>query len=476
MKKIFYFIASAIVALGAVACQNEIDENIDKNQQTEGVSFYAEVKDITRVDIGDKTESGYPVIWEVNDALEVSWYDEVAEEPHTYLFVYDGEKFTCNEDGVGILNDKEVTVNYYASIYGYDSAKGKKGMMLGTNDTVTFTPDCTINMELQCAFFHFSSSENVVLTVEGGDDKAFYYNEELTESTPELTGEDIWVPFYVYAGTVVGTDLTLTASIDGEVVKQITRNFANGKIYNLGAIEPTYKVHVIAQPGTSYADWTKVNLYTWITNGAGLEWPGQDITDKTTEINGYTYNVFEYPTNYNNNIVNVIVNNGTKQTEDIELGTLDKDYYVIYSPVAETQVLTEAPAAGSIEEYVASTVVDPKPETVTLYLKTDWGWTNWALYAWGGSGTWGDFNKWPGKAMEYTQEIGESTYKAWDIPASCVGQPNTQVIITGKEWGETKQTKDTPVTFTAGKDVFVEITGWDGTAGKANLSIITSPY
>ena len=237
MKKIFYFIASAIVALGAVACQNEIDENIDNNKQTEGVSFYAEVNDITRVNIGDKTDAGYPVIWEVDDALDVSWYDEVAEEPHFYFFVYDGEKFTCNEDGVETLNGKEVTVNYYASVNGFDSSKGKKGIMLGTNEAVTFTPGCTINMELQCAFFHFSSSENVVLTVEGGDDYAFYYNDELTASTPELTGEDIWVPFYVWAGTVAGTDLTLTASIDGEVVKQTTRNFANGKIYNLGTIE-----------------------------------------------------------------------------------------------------------------------------------------------------------------------------------------------------------------------------------------------
>ncbi len=249
MKKIFYFIASAIVALGAVACQNEIDENIDNNQQTEGVSFYAKVKDITRVDIDNKTEAGYPVIWEVNDALEVSWYDEVAEEPHSYFFVYDGEKFTCNEEGVGTLNDKEVTVNYYASVYGFDSAKGKKGIMLGTNEAITFTPGCTINMELQCAFFHFSSSENVVLTVEGGDDYAFYYNEELTASTPKLTGEDIWVPFYVYTGTVAGTDLTLTATINGEVVKQITRNFANGKIYNLGTIEapaaPAEKVYLV---------------------------------------------------------------------------------------------------------------------------------------------------------------------------------------------------------------------------------------
>ena len=268
MKKIFYFIASAIVALGAVACQNEIDENIDNNKQTEGVSFYAEVNDITRVNIGDKTEAGYPVIWEVNDELEVSWYDEVAEEPHFYFFVYDGEKFTCNEDGVGTLNGKDVTVNYYASVYGFDSSKGKKGMMIGTNDAVTFTPGCTINMELQCAFFHFSSSENVVLTVEGGDDYAFYYNDELTASTPELTGEDIWVPFYVWAGTVAGTDLTLTASIDGEVVKQTTRNFANGKIYNLGTIEAPAPAPTIGIVG-SFQGWDVAAPIAMTHNGDG---------------------------------------------------------------------------------------------------------------------------------------------------------------------------------------------------------------
>lgn len=239
---------------------------------------------------------------------------------------------------------------------------------------------------------------------------------------------------------------------------------------------PVFKVYVIAQPGTAYAKWEKVNLYTWVEGGVGLSWPGQDITANKETINGYTYNYFEYPAEYVGNTVNVIANNGTDQTEDIELGVLNTNYYVVYSPLIETQVTTIAPAAGSIEEYEAPANLDPKPETTTLYLKTTWGWSDWALYAWGGSGSWGSFNTWPGKAKEYDQIIEGVTYKAWDIPASCVGQTGTKVIVTGKEWSNTKQTKDTSVTFVEGKDVFVEITSWDSSVEKASMAVINGPY
>ncbi len=235
MKKIFYFIASAIVALGAVACQNDINENIAP--ESEGLSFTAEVE-MTRITIGDFDEgNGYPVVWQEGDDLDVTYIDE-NEEPVTFTFTFNGEKFVCEEENVNNLVGKIVSVNYYASDYGFDSKAGKAGMCLGlANGEVTFVNGMNIELSVENSFFHFSSSENVVLTVEGGDYDAFCYNDELTASTPELTGEDIWVPFYVWAGTVDGTDLTLTASIDGEVVKQITRNFANGKIYNLGTIE-----------------------------------------------------------------------------------------------------------------------------------------------------------------------------------------------------------------------------------------------
>ena len=54
MKKIFYFIASAIVALGAVACQNDINEGVTPEQ--EGFSINVTIADQTRVALGNLDE------------------------------------------------------------------------------------------------------------------------------------------------------------------------------------------------------------------------------------------------------------------------------------------------------------------------------------------------------------------------------------------------------------------------------------
>ena len=48
MKKIFYILASAIVALGAVACQNEVDENINPND-TKEITFNVSFDESTRI-------------------------------------------------------------------------------------------------------------------------------------------------------------------------------------------------------------------------------------------------------------------------------------------------------------------------------------------------------------------------------------------------------------------------------------------
>lgn len=151
--------------------------------------------------------------------------------------------------------------------------------------------------------------------------------------------------------------------------------------------EQTYKVYVMAQPKSSYASWTKVNIYTWYKEGGkdtGIEWPGEDSTSKTAVINGYTYNYYEYPATWNGKDVYVIANNGSAQTADIHLGTLDKDYYVVYS-AAIGDVYTTAPAAGSIEEY-------KEPEVANMYyLKPNSNWTQanarFVGYFWNSTGS-----------------------------------------------------------------------------------------
>ncbi len=434
MKKIFYFIASAIVALGAVACQNDINENIAP--ESEGLSFTAEVE-MTRITIGTFEEgNGYPVVWENDDKLNVTYFDE-NEVSHTFTFTFDGEKFVCEEIGVNNLVGKTVSVNYFASSRGIDSTKGKAGMFLASSQ-VTFENGMTIDLSVQNSFLRFSSTDDVTLTLSEG---AYFVVDNAEVQSITLKGDDdVWVAFKY----VDGAPYTLSASIDGVTVKQTTTFTPQyGKIYNLGDIEKPAKFYVV-----NNGNWSSLNLYAWDAGDNKIlgAWPGTAMTQEGTSNRYYV----EIPADYVGKTFNYIVNGGGNQTDDLTVENFTDGY-----------------------TYEIPGVADPKPETVSIYLKTTWGWTDWSLYAWGGSGSWGDFNTWPGE-VEYTATIGGVTYKAWDIPASCVGQSGIQVIVTGKENGGLKQTKDTPVDVS--KDVFVEISSWDDTEKKATLTVITSPY
>ena len=174
------------------------------------------------------------------------------------------------------------------------------------------------------------------------------------------------------------------------VMSGTSNNNTGSATINWGEIlehEP-YRVYVMAQPKSSYASWTKVNLYTWYKEGgkdvAAVEWAGTDVSSNTAVINGYTYHYYEYPAAFNGKDVYVIANNGSLQTADIHLGTLDKDYYVVYS-AAIADVYTTAPAAGSVEEY-------KEPEVANMYyLKPNSNWTQASArfvgYFWNGSGS-----------------------------------------------------------------------------------------
>ena len=106
MKKIFYFIASAIVALGAVACQNDIEENIENNQQTEGLSIKVTIDEQTRVDLGVlNAENKRKLTFTDGDVLvaRANRYSGT-----NYFFTYtqtegDVYTFTCTNDDVSEL-------------------------------------------------------------------------------------------------------------------------------------------------------------------------------------------------------------------------------------------------------------------------------------------------------------------------------------------------------------------------------------
>ena len=250
MKKIFYFIASAIVALGAVACQNDVDETI--NPESKGVSFYAEVEGLSRITIGVQDENGYPVIWEVGDKLEVNTNEKI------YFFEYDGEKFTCYDEGVENIVGKNVLIIYASSIYGLDSTLGKSGLYLSTGHEIVFSPDMTIKLEVVGSFLRFASEHSVTLSMESEQayEAPFIYNGYHNSITLEA-GDDIWVPFYIDTPTPPHCEYTLSASIDGEVIKSTTVKLEQGKIYNLGTIVKPSKTYLVpnmwAEAGAKFA-------------------------------------------------------------------------------------------------------------------------------------------------------------------------------------------------------------------------------
>ena len=69
MKKIFYILAAAIVALGTVACENEGLDNINPNINVDGdtVSFVA--------GINRTALEGVATVWDTDDTIVVTWND-----------------------------------------------------------------------------------------------------------------------------------------------------------------------------------------------------------------------------------------------------------------------------------------------------------------------------------------------------------------------------------------------------------------
>lgn len=248
MKKIFYFIASAIVALGAVACQNDVDETI--NPESKGVSFYAEVEGLSRITIGVQDENGYPVIWEEGDQLEVKTSEK------SYNFEYNGEKFTCYDEGVENIVGENVLILYTSSTENIDSTLGKSGLYLSTGNELVFSPDMTIKLEVLGSFLRFASEHSVTLSMESEQAGVapFYYDTAYHNSITLEADDDIWVPFYIHT---TPCEYTLSASIDGEVIKSTTVELEQGKIYNLGTIVKPSKTYLVpnmwASEGAKFA-------------------------------------------------------------------------------------------------------------------------------------------------------------------------------------------------------------------------------
>ncbi len=205
MKKIFYILASAIVALGAVACENEGMENIAPEVNGDTVSFVANI-DNTKTDL-----DGLQTIWTAGDEITVVWNEK------EYTFTNSEEAlnvFTCTADGLSAIVDAEVVAWYNKA--GVDSSKGTAGAQLYAEGSFG-----ELSFQIQSAFLKFTTTGTF-------KDPFVLTNGDFTWSKQE---EGTY-----YVAVEANKTTTLNYSIGGVTQKEKEITTVAGKIYNLGEL------------------------------------------------------------------------------------------------------------------------------------------------------------------------------------------------------------------------------------------------
>lgn len=208
MKKIFYILASAIVALGAVACQNEVDENINPNE-TQEISFNVSFDESTRI-AGTVAHGTATFEFEGDETLKVG--DAVLTQESAGVFTADAE----NSAKLNDLVDQTVTATVEDLGNGLKFASEEITLIAGENN---------VELSLACPALYFivpANTANVNLKI-GQDGDTIWF-----DKTPEdkaffrgLEGTEVYIKYAV--GTIVVKETTLT-------------NLEN-KVYNLASLD-----------------------------------------------------------------------------------------------------------------------------------------------------------------------------------------------------------------------------------------------
>ena len=262
MKKFWNLMLAALVIIGATACTENYD-GIEKAQNTEGFSFYAEVvNDGTRAYIdnedGDKT---WNTVWEQGDKLIV----KVAEAEHggggSFQVEFECKdaakgQFVSYDSNAANLQGQNVTITTAGT---HHSLEGKEAFY--TNTVVNgFDNTKTIELEAHTSFFRytFNGEGEVKLTLS----EAAFRAEDGT-ATKEVTISGTGEKFVAFWPT--GNEVTLSFVVNGETKKEATKALAAGMVYNLGEIfVPVASEWAIVGAWTS-ADssaWREIQMYT----------------------------------------------------------------------------------------------------------------------------------------------------------------------------------------------------------------------
>ena len=252
MKKFWSIFTVALVALSAVSCSNNFEEQAVIGS-AETLSFNVDI-DNTRTAL-EQGENGWSTVWVGNETLVVS--DGVVSYNFTNS-VENKNTFACAADGVLSLVGKSVDVVYNPVI---NSAAGAAGMTL-TGSAEVFGSDAAVELSAGNAFVKLTSTADVTLTASAD----IFGNGTARQNTITVKGENVLVPVYAAA------DVAFSASCAGVAVKQATLTFANNKIYNLGTlvaapVASEYGVVGSFQKGTTWDVANPVKMYTTEQNG-----------------------------------------------------------------------------------------------------------------------------------------------------------------------------------------------------------------
>lgn len=259
MKKLFYILVSAIVALGAVACNNEFDENIEANTTCEGVSFTVALdEEASRVIIGDREEGTHTIYFSSEDVI----YAESSELGKYTFETTDGKTFVCEEpSSKGKLPFEMIgkELEFYNFRLPY-SDLGSKGVTMTTtttlnksNETVTLTvgsPVLALVAPVEGITLHASESIFSYSPEAGENANKVLDTFEVEKSETDENGN--LAVQYVPIQFSRELDFWYTIGDDANAVKQFTKKFET-KIYNLG----TLSAAVASVNGVNYTELTK---------------------------------------------------------------------------------------------------------------------------------------------------------------------------------------------------------------------------
>lgn len=422
MKKIFNLILAALVIIGAAACAKN-DEIVDKTEQGESLSFYAEiVNGDTRACIEKGEGTTWNTIWDEGDNVYVSLSGEAP-----FTFTYDGEKFTCSEPGVTSLIDKTVTIEPVANL---DSKAGNKGWSFTSVEVADFGADVTVPLTADTSFFRYTynGGKDITFTVTAADKEVFvvdgYPTNTVTFAAGEVTTPENFVAFWTdNSGNPL--EATLSYSIDGVKCKEKVFDLSDGKVYNLGTLTEAPTIYLVPNADWRQADaWYSAHLYNNNGGFADVRMTDEDadgIYECKVPAN-MTHVIFcrmnpAYPEfGWNSETETDRVWN---ETLGSSIGVAPNNYYYI----------TEWTAGEWHEANYEFPVVTESYKVYVYQYENSWNPLN--LYCWNSSTNAKYAGNWPGSANTTTETINGYTYKVWELPTEATGKSVMVILNNG---------------------------------------------